>query len=172
MRNYNISPSEANARWERAIAKKDPRICEILDNMIKASGNGIPILINRNPTICYGSIQQAFCIGYTDTLTMSVSLQSLKPLAADFDGDVLNILFIISNAFFQRAYQIFNPRNAMYISRIDGRLNKDLLVQRDTLINANTFLYLGRNNYSVENLEKIRAIRERQKQFYSTGIMQ
>lgn len=60
----------------------------------------------------------------------------------------------------------------MYISRIDGRLNKNLLVQRDTLINANTFLYLGRNNYSAENLEKIRAIRERQKQFYSTGIMQ
>ena len=40
----------------------------------------------NNKTICYGSIQQAFCIGYTDTLTMSVSLQSLKPLAADFDG--------------------------------------------------------------------------------------
>jgi hypothetical protein len=38
---------------------------------------------------------------------------------------------------------IFNPRNAMYISRIDGKLNSDLLVQRDTLINANTFLYFG-----------------------------
>lgn len=48
VRNYNISPSEANARWERAVAKKDPRICEILDNLIKANYPGIPVLINRN----------------------------------------------------------------------------------------------------------------------------
>ena len=54
----------------------------------------------------------------------------------------------------------------MYISRIDGKLNSDLLVQRDTLINANTFLHLGRDNYSQENLEKIKAIRERQKAYY------
>ena len=54
VRNYNISPSEANSRWERAIAKKDDRIAEIIDNLIKASGRGIPFLINRNPTICYG----------------------------------------------------------------------------------------------------------------------
>ena len=54
----------------------------------------------------------------------------------------------------------------MYISRIDGKLNPDLLVQRDTLINANTFLHLGRDNYSQENLDKIKAIRERQKAYY------
>lgn len=54
----------------------------------------------------------------------------------------------------------------MYISRIDGKLNSDLLVQRDTLINANTFLHLGRDNYSQENLDKIKAIKERQKAYY------
>ena len=48
VRNYNISPSEAHSRWEKAIAKKDDRICEILDNLIKASGDGLPVLINRN----------------------------------------------------------------------------------------------------------------------------
>lgn len=51
----------------------------------------------------------------------------------------------------------------MYISKIDGRLNSKVLVQRDTLINANTLLHLGRHNYSRENMEKINAIRERQK---------
>lgn len=54
----------------------------------------------------------------------------------------------------------------MYISRIDGRLNSDLLVQRDTLINANTFLYLGRNNYNDEDLAKIKDIKERQKEYF------
>jgi hypothetical protein len=61
---------------------------------------------------------------------------------------------------------IFNPRNAMYISRIDGKLNSDLLVQRDTLINANTFLYLGRKNYTEAQINAINAAKERQKAYY------
>lgn len=80
--------------------------------------------------------------------------------------DVLNILFIINEAFFERCYQIFNPRNAMYISRIDGKLNSDLLVQRDTLINANTFLHLGRKYYSAEQIDRIKAIKEKQKLYF------
>ena len=40
----------------------------------------------KNMTINYGSIMQMFCVGFTDTLTMSVPLQALKPLCADFDG--------------------------------------------------------------------------------------
>ena len=79
---------------------------------------------------------------------------------------VLNIVHIINDAFFQRCYQIFNPRNAMYISRIDGKLNPDLIVQRDTLINANTFLHLGRKNYSDANRSKIEEIKKRQKEYY------
>lgn len=54
----------------------------------------------------------------------------------------------------------------MYISRIDGYLNPDLIVQRDTLINANTFVYLGRNKYNQNQLDKINAIKERQKVYF------
>ena len=54
----------------------------------------------------------------------------------------------------------------MYISRIDGKLNKDLIVQRDTLINANTFIYLGRNNYSKSQLDAIEKVKERQKKYF------
>lgn len=75
-------------------------------------------------------------------------------------------MLIISDAFYERCYQIFNPRNAMYVSRIDGKLNGDLLVQRDTLINANTLLHLGRNNYTEDQLNNIKAIKERQKAYY------
>lgn len=166
VRNYNISPSDAYDWWYRAISKKDERIAEILDNLIRANPEGIPVLINRNPTINYGSILQMYCIGYTDTLTMSVPLQVLKSLAADFDGDVLNILVIISQAFYERCSIIFNPRNAMYISRIDGKLNSDLIVQRDTLINANTFLHLGRSNYSESELDAIKKTKEKQKEYF------
>jgi Txe/YoeB family toxin of Txe-Axe toxin-antitoxin module len=61
VRNYNISPSEANSRWERAIAKKDDRIAEIIDNLIKASGEGIPFLINRNPEQLRGAYNGLIC---------------------------------------------------------------------------------------------------------------
>lgn len=58
----------------------------------------------------------------------------------------------------------------MYISRIDGKLNGDMIVQRDTLINANTFLYLGRKNYTDKQLKKIKAIKERQKEYYNQSL--
>jgi hypothetical protein len=83
-----------------------------------------------------------------------------------FDGDVLNVLLIISEQFAQRAYQVFNPRNAMYISRIDGKLNQNLLIQRDTLINANTLLYLGRDKYNEKQLSQINRLIEKQKAYF------
>lgn len=55
----------------------------------------------------------------------------------------------------------------MYISRINGKLNSDLLVQRDTLINANTFLYLGRDKYNKKQLEAIENAKKRQKVYFS-----
>ena len=131
-------------------------------------GKFIRELYNCSELYEYNAILQCFCVGYTDTLTMSVPLQAIKSMGADFDGDVLNIMHIINQAFFERCYTVFNPRNAMYISRIDGRLNGDLLVQRDTLINANTFLHLGRNNYSNSQLDKIKAIKEKQKEYFKS----
>ena len=164
-----MSPSEANDKWQRAVATKDERIAEIITAIIKSYPEGLPVIINRNPTINYGSMLQMFCVGFTDTLTMSVPLQVLKLLAADFDGDVLNIFIIINQAFYERCNNVFNPRNAMYISRIDGKLNSDVLVQRDTLICANTLLWLGRNNYTEDNIKKINAIREKQKKYFIEG---
>lgn len=84
--------------------------------------------------------------------------------------DVLNVLILINKAFIERAEIVYNPRNAMYISRIDGKLNSDMIVQRDTLINANTFLYLGRNNYTKKQMSRIKEIKARQKEYYKTTI--
>ena len=60
------------------------------------------------------------------------------------DGDVLNIFHIVNKAFLERAEVVFNPRNAMYISHNNGLANRDLCVQRDSVINANTLNWLGR----------------------------
>lgn len=160
-RTYNISFQEAYDKWYRAISHKDQIIASIIMEIINHSYNGlgIPVIINRNPTISYGGIMQMFCVGFNDNYCLSVPLQILPPLAADFDGDALNIFHIINEAFFRRAYEIFNPRNAMYISRNDGMCNKAVLVQRDTLINSNTIVRLSRNNYTEKELEIIKAIK-------------
>ena len=51
----------------------------------------------------------------------------------------------------------------MYISHINGKLNTSVLVQRDTLINANTLLYLGRDKYTEQQKAKIATLLEKQK---------
>ena len=82
-RTYNMSMEEAYSKWEKAITKKDERIVEIINAIIHSHPEGLPVLLNRNPTIAYGSILQMFCVGMTDTLTIGIPLQILKFLAAD-----------------------------------------------------------------------------------------
>ena len=165
-RMYNISFQEAYDRWYKAVTEVDPTILKILEMLIEhghinpETGEeepGIPVFTDRNPSINYGSFQQAFCVKInTNDYTMGVSLQSIKKQNADFDGDVLNILLIINRALFERAYYIMNPRNAMYISRANGMCDKDVLVQRDTLINANTLTHLGHDGYTENDINIIK----------------
>jgi len=159
-RMLNISYQEAYDKWFVSISKIDPTVVSILCDLIHATPEGLPVLINRNPTISYGSIMQCFCVGINFNFTMTLSLQVLPPLAADFDGDTLNIMHIINQNFFERAYEVFNPRNAMYISRKDGMLNHDVLPQKDTLVNANTLNYLTLNDYTEEEMNHIKKIKE------------
>lgn len=101
-----------------------------------------------------------FVVGMNeDNYTMSLPLQILPLLAADFDGDCLNILYLINKAFTERAEVVFNPRNAMYISRNDGYFNNDVNHQRDTLINANAILQLSRDKYTTEDIDQIKRLK-------------
>lgn len=154
---YNLSSQDAYNRWYAAKITKDPLVVRIIESMIKnnSSGKGIPFIINRNPTINYGSILQMFCVGITDSYTMELPLQVLVPLAADFDGDTLNIWYIINQEFFMAANRVFNPRNSMYISRNDGLFDNRLNHQRDVIINSNTFVSLGRQLYTREQIAQL-----------------
>ena len=102
--------------------------------------------MNGAPTINYGSIMFMRCVGINDNYTMSVPLQILKPLAGDFDGDVLNILYIINKEFARRAEIVYSPKYAMMISHDDGKFDSSLNHSRDTLIMLNSFIRLGRDN--------------------------
>lgn len=76
-------------------------------------------------------------------------------------GDALNVFMIINKAFAEACNAIFNPRNNMYISHNNGLSNPDVCVQKDTVINANTLLWLGRNpnrRGEKERVAKLKAI--------------
>ena len=60
----------------------------------------------------------------------------------------------MNQTFIRLAWEKFNPRNAMYISRDNGYFNANAYMQRDTLINANTLARLGRENYTQEEIAK------------------
>lgn len=161
-RTYSISYSDAYDIWYKANIQPDKRVKDIINSIISTScdGRGIPFIINRNPTIAYGGYLQMFCVGMTDAYTMEIPLRVLQLLCADFDGDILNIMLIINDSFFERSNQVFNPRNAMQISRNDGKFNNQVNHQRDTIINFNTLIRLGRPNYSEVELNQIRKVKE------------
>ena len=83
VKTQNLSYSVAYKRWYRCqINGFDQTIYDIIYGLIKDSG-GLPVLINRNPTINYGGILRCRCTGINMNYTMSISLLILKPLAAD-----------------------------------------------------------------------------------------
>src|SRR5574344_856480 len=164
-RTYNSSYQEAWNKWFKAVSIVDDTIVKIIRDIMKSScdGQGIPVIVNRNPTISFGSIVQMYCVGINFNYTMSVPLQILPGLAADFDGDVLNIFHIINQDFYERCNEIFNPRNAFYISHNNGLFNNSVNVQRDTLINANALNDLTMRLYTKEEMDHINKIKEKQK---------
>jgi hypothetical protein len=155
---YSMLYSEAYKIWYKSQVSHNPVVEDIIQGIIKSYPRGIPILLNRNPTIAYGGIMLMHVVGINKNFTASVPLRILKPLAADFDGDTLNILYLINQEFIDAAEKVINPRNAMQISRNDGMFNSDVNHSRDCLINANTMIYLSREYYSEDQIANIKRL--------------
>lgn len=87
-KSYSMSYSDAYDFWYKSCIIENNTIKDIILSLIKnnPSGRGLPLLINRNPTINKGSIMQMHCVKMTSGYTMGIPLQILKPMAADFDG--------------------------------------------------------------------------------------
>lgn len=89
--------------------QQNPIIRRVIEGLINSYDRGIPVLINRNPTISIGGILQMYVTGIADGYVMEIPLEVLQGLAADFDGDTLNILLIINEDFKNAAENVFNP---------------------------------------------------------------
>lgn len=155
-KSYFMKYNDAYKMLHESMHEENPIIVQIIEGIIKASDRGIPVLINRNPTISLGGILQMYCTEISVGFTMGIPLEILEGLAADFDGDTLNIMLIINQEFQNAAENVFNPRNSMYISKNDGMFNNSYNHKRDTIINMNTFIQLSRASYTPEQIAKIR----------------
>lgn len=154
---YDMGYADAYMKFYKAQLNPDQRIRDIIENIIKTTG--VNVLINRNPTISYGSIMAMRVVGISEGYVMGMPLQILSTMAADFDGDCLNIVYIPNKEFWETAMESFNPRNAMMISHNDGKFNNMVNVFKDILINANGLINLSRNTYSHDDLQSIRDIK-------------
>jgi len=80
-KSYNITYSQAYKIWYYASLKVDPRVLQIINELIKT--NRVSVLINRNPTIFYQSIVYKRVVGCTQDYTMGIDVYTLDGLAAD-----------------------------------------------------------------------------------------
>ena len=86
-RTYGMPMHTARAIWEKAQDDYDERVYCIIKYIISAYKEGIPVFINRPPTIQYGSILAMYCVGISgdnpNDFTMEVPLLVLPALVAD-----------------------------------------------------------------------------------------
>jgi len=136
----HISIREAEKIHFKAMKKFNPEVYNIMKKMIK--DGDCSILLNRNPTIAIGSM---LCMkiadvkeDYTD-LTLSLSNTILTLLAADFDGDVLNIISLKDNTMKEIFKAVLSPE-ALIIDSNNGNIKEDILLERDQILGLNALL--------------------------------
>lgn len=140
-----LSIEKANERWSKARIKFNRKIYEVMNYLIENTKGGLHVLINRNPSIQYGSVMCMKIIGVKDDIddyTMSIPINSLQTMAADFDGDVLNIVVLEDQALVEDKDRLFNPRKNMVVSRDDGLFNNDFNLVKDQMIGLYQFCNL------------------------------
>ena len=81
--------NDAYKLLHESMHEENPTIRRVIEGIIASYPCGLPILINRNPTISYGGIIAMYCVGISDGYTMKIPLQPLEGLAADFDRNYL-----------------------------------------------------------------------------------
>ena len=74
---------------------------------------------------------------------------------------MLNIVYIINDEFLEKANKVFNPRNSMHISKNDGKFDNNTSHKRDTIINFCTFMKLGKEYQTEEELNRKKELIEK-----------
>ena len=128
-----ISHNEALKIWKDATFEFSKEVYNIIMLMIKNTEGGVKYIINRNPSLRYGSIL-TMRVRYVEpdinNYVMKLPLQVLGFLNADFDGDAMNGISIKSNDILKEL-EVHNPKYNMVISRNNGLLASESFLIKD-----------------------------------------
>ena len=130
---------EAEMILKRAYSKFDNRIYEIIKFILKKEKPRL--IINRNPTLNIYSIVLVKIRKVKDDiddLTLSIPPSILNGMNADFDGDVLNILYIPLPEI-QYMLRNFNPVKKYIVSRDSGLINTNIMLEKSYMIDFIAF---------------------------------
>lgn len=145
---------QAYMKWRKATIVPDIEIYNLMMNIVNSEYVGI--LLNRNPSIWTQSMLQMRVAGiHFNSHAMSLPLEILDGLNADFDGDTLNVIYIINEEFLVQCMKIFNPRYTGQISRNTGLFEINVSLQVNNLICLNSFTNLASDSYTDEDIANI-----------------
>lgn len=134
---FGMTPRDAYSKHHAALQTFDPDIYALLNRFIKESpfDRGVPILVCRNPSVHYLSVQLMF-LGKVKTdpadKTMGISARNTSGFNADYDGDEMNLLVIPEVAavpFFKNLHGSVNmiDRNTISVTGHFGVMKLDTI---------------------------------------------
>lgn len=136
-----MSIERAEHKWWEATLEFDQTVYSVMEELVKRTKGGLQSLINRNPTIDFGSIQQARVASikksYND-FTLGLLNLLLALFNGDYDGDVFNYVSLKDQAL----REFFKPlrTQAMLIDRNNGRFNRKCSLDKDYALGLQSFL--------------------------------
>lgn len=136
----NVSIKEADNIVRKAKTTFNREVYLVMKKMI--ADEECSILLNRNPTIALGSIMYMRIADVKEDmsdLTLSVSNTILTPLAADYDGDVLNIISVKDKEMKEVFKEVMSP-SALIIDANTGDINYSLTLERDQILGLNSLI--------------------------------
>ena len=88
-----------------------------------------------------------------DDLVINIPINTLAKYAGDFDGDAGNTISLKDTELVD-AYELYDPRTHMMISKTDGLFDEDFNLIKDQLIGLHQFCKLSRVKIGYRRLDK------------------
>mgnify|MGYP004447872591 FL=1 len=135
-----MSYFKAEVVFTKAVTEFNQELYDFLMDKIRKE-DGIPMLVNRNPTIAIGSIMMLRLTHVKSDikdLTMSMRCNLLPSFAADFDGDVINNHRVTITSH-RQAFEKISPKNLIF-SFNDGKFNRNFDFTKDYTLGLQTLL--------------------------------
>ena len=142
--NWTVAESLTYMKKVEASNNINKPIYDIMNILVSRfdNGRGIPVMINRNPSMGGDSLQQVKLLGVTPDATdktMGIQLTSCPGFNADFDGDVLNMYLIIEKSLIE-AFKAFNPKHCLIDKTGGSYLNTNFSITKDRVTSLFSFL--------------------------------